>query len=447
MYPKLLKIAQSRQNPGNMANVGSAFLHRVRSWTGVLAKFLALQLAVQALSAAGGIIVVRSLTKQDYAYFTIANSAMLALIALVNSGVTYGVSAIGGRMWQDGRRLARLISTAHRVSRGPTALALFPIIIMLVWLLYENGGTFGVVALLCFLVAFSAAFQLSYSILIVLPRLRGAFGVLQRFDAIAAAVRLVLLAGAALIFIDTPMVLAIFASVYCGQWLFIRFWVKRNIGVDATVEPEVEAEMRKIVRRQWLNEVYAAFQGQISVFLLSAFGTTAAVADLGALTRFSVIFAALGATMQAVVLPAFARCQDPTKLAPLYLQILGANAIVGFLPIALVVVTPKAFLWLLGEKYLDLSWELLLVAISAGFSLISSTTYGLNTSRAWIYPGWIAVPISIATQVTLILVVGVATLSQVLWMQLLTNAVAATMNIVTAAFYGRQLAGTSESKT
>lgn len=430
-----------------MANYFASFLGRVRNWSNLLARFMVVQLAVQALSALGGIIVVRTLTKQDYAYFTIANSGMLAVIGLINSGVTYGVSAIGGRLWRDSGRLARLVTTAHKVSRGPTALAVVPLIVMVVWLLHQNGCTLGLVSVLTLLVLAGAVFQLSYSILVVAPRLRGAYRILQRMDILTAFARLLLISAAALLFMNAPVVLAIYAAAYCGQWLFVRSWVVRNVGVDAGVDPDIEAELRGVTRRQWLNEIYAAFQGQISVFLLSAFGTTAAVADLGALTRFYVIFAALGATMQAVVLPAFARCQDPAKLRPLYLQIVGVNAVIGFCPVVLAAFAPQAFLWLLGAKYMNLSWELLLVSVSAGFSVISSTTYGLNTSRAWIYPGWIAVPVWIATQIALILLVGVSTLQQVLWMQLLTNTVAITMNLVTAIVYGRRFAWVEPSGT
>lgn len=422
-----------------MARHFASFLGRVRNWSKLLARFMVVQLAVQVLSAFGGIIVVRTLAKHDYAYYTIASSTMLAVIALINSGVTFGVSAIGGRLWRDDGRMARLISAAHTVSRGPTALAVLPLIAMLIWLLLQNGAAAGPVALLTLFVLAGAVFQLNYSILVVAPRLRGAYRILQGVDLLAAFARLALIALAAILFIDAPVVLAIFATIYCGQWLFVRSWVVRNVGVDLRVEPEIEAELRGVVRRQWLNEIYAAFQGQISVFLLGAFGTTASVADLGALTRFYVIFAALGATMQAVVLPAFARCQDPAKLRPLYLQIVAANSVIGFLPVALAAFAPEAFLWILGAKYMNLSWELLLVSVSAGFSVLSSTTYGLNTCRAWIYPGWIAVPLWIVTQIALILLVGVSTLKQVLWMQLVTSLVAVVMNLVTAAVYGRRL--------
>src|ERR1044072_5351004 len=47
---------------------------RAVSWAKTLTKFVSVQVAVQAMMIASGILLVRVLTQTEYAYFTIANS-------------------------------------------------------------------------------------------------------------------------------------------------------------------------------------------------------------------------------------------------------------------------------------------------------------------------------------------------------------------------------------
>lgn len=421
----------------------AATMGQTRRWALVLAKFVLVQLLVQAVAALGGIIIVRTLAKQDYAYYTIANSVLPALFWLANSGVTFAVSGIGGRVWQDPRQLGQVVVTAFRASRVTVSLAAVLMTALLAWLLARNGAPAAIILLVCALVLFAAAFQFVAGILITVPRLRGEIRFLQRLDLMTSCLRLALVAAAALIWFDVEMALFITALTYLAQSAVLRRRVGATIELAVEPAPEMLAEMRQVMKRQWLNEIYYVTQGQVSVFLLSVFGTAASVADLGALGRIGVIFTAFGAAMQGVILPRFARCQDPRRLPWLYGQILAMTAILAALPAVIALILPQPLLWLLGPNYANLSWELALVAANSGAATFSGIAFGLNAARAWIIPGWVLAPASVAAQLGLMAVIGITTLPQVLWISILSSLILACIFVLGAIHFGRAFVHTA----
>src|SRR2546429_305311 len=80
-----------------------------------LAVFVGIQLIVQLIGFLCGILVVRMLSKADYAIFTIAGSALGLLTNLSDLGVGNAMLALGGRVWQDNVQMGQLVYTAQKV--------------------------------------------------------------------------------------------------------------------------------------------------------------------------------------------------------------------------------------------------------------------------------------------------------------------------------------------
>src|SRR5436189_5231317 len=87
------------------------------SWTRILTRFLSLEALVQGLTFAAGILLVRALPKAEYALFTVANTIQATMNLLADNGVSSGVTAIGGRVWQDRFRFGQLIRAALPLRR------------------------------------------------------------------------------------------------------------------------------------------------------------------------------------------------------------------------------------------------------------------------------------------------------------------------------------------
>jgi Na+-driven multidrug efflux pump len=141
--------------------------------------------------------------------------------------------------------------------------------------------------------------------------------------------------------------------------------------------------MWRVVRQQSPDTVYYCFQGQITVFLLSWFGSASLVAEVGALGRVTMVLNVIGSVMSSIVLPRFARCQDRARVRQIYLATIGVYVLIGLSLLLLVYLAPGPFLWLLGPRYADLSASLLYMTIAAVSGMLAGAIYSLNSSRAW----------------------------------------------------------------
>src|SRR3954462_13225961 len=114
-------------NPGPASSsvMGAGFapvMRRALYHIRIIGNVAVVQGIVQVIGFFGGILVIRSLSQQEYAYFTIANTMQGTLNLLADIGISVGVVSIGGRVWQDRHRFGQLISTGLQVRKR---LALF----------------------------------------------------------------------------------------------------------------------------------------------------------------------------------------------------------------------------------------------------------------------------------------------------------------------------------
>src|SRR6185436_10391721 len=106
----------------------------------IIGNLAIVQAVVQALSFLSGILVIRSLTQQEYAWFTIANTMQGTLNLLADIGISAGVISIGGHVWQDRHRFGQLINTGLHLRKQLALLALIGVVPVLYFLLARNGA-------------------------------------------------------------------------------------------------------------------------------------------------------------------------------------------------------------------------------------------------------------------------------------------------------------------
>src|SRR5437588_2434349 len=138
----------------------------------IIGNLAIVQAVVQVLGFLSGILIIRSLTQQEYAYFTIANTMQGTLNLLADIGISAGVISIGGRVWQDRHRFGQLINTGLQLRKQLALIACAVVIPVLYLLLARNGAG---LAYRCVRVALGVAGllpQLSIGVLSVVPRLR-----------------------------------------------------------------------------------------------------------------------------------------------------------------------------------------------------------------------------------------------------------------------------------
>jgi O-antigen/teichoic acid export membrane protein len=393
---------------------------RIVSWAKTLTKFVSVQVAVQAMMIASGILLVRTLSQTEYAYFTIANSMQATMNILADSGIGIGLSSIGGRVWQSPYRFGQLINTVMRLRRYLAAVAVAIVTPILVWMLVANGATYAYAGLLTLAVLIGLNYQLLTGVLMVVPRLHSQISRVQKLDLFAALSRFAILIAAYFVFLNAAVGVIAAVAGLVTQYFFLRRSMTGSIDLDAPANDEDRHTILGIVRSQSPNAVFYCMQGQLTVWLISIFGSTQNIAEIGALGRLGIIFSIISAVMASIVLPSFARCQLVDQLQRRYFQILSGFILFGLSLIALAALFPAQALWILGSKYGHLRNELLLMMVMTAFNSLVAAMWSLNSSKAWIKRSWLNIPGVIITQIILLSFLDISTLSGVLWFGILS---------------------------
>ena len=381
----------------------------------IVGNFATVQVLVQLVGFASGILLVRWLDQHEYAYFTIANTMQGTINILADLGVSIGLVSIGGRVWQDRYRFGQLIATANGFRRRIGAAAIIVVTPILYWMLTRNGASIQYAALLMAAIVIGLLAQFALGVLRVVPQLRSDVSQLQKIDLTGAFVRLAVLVCFAFVFLSAGVAVLVSSLVFLLQYWLLRRYAAEAIDLNAPENPEDRAAMVGFIKNQAANAAFYCLQGQITVFLISFFGNHAtSVAEVGALGRLAMIFAVLGQLLTNIFVPAFARCQDPAKLRVQYFGIVGGVAACCAAVMAAAAFFPNQILFILGDKYTHLHRELLLMIGGTVLNMLTGALWFLNASKAWVKGAWLYIPLTLATQIALIPSTDFSSVRQVL---------------------------------
>ena len=373
-------------------------------WLRLFASYSFVQAIAQGFGLLTGILVVRTLSKEDYACFVIVNTIGAIMNLLSDIGVTNSLSAIGGKFWQDDRQMGSLVKTAMILRMRLVWLVFFAVTPFLTWLLWRNHASISTIAWLIPITFAGVFVQLNAGVLSVVVNLRQQVGRMQALVFTAVLPRLALVGlFAALGLLNAPLAVAASTIAFAGQYLLLKHWVRPQITWDAPPDKTFNRDILALVKRQAPLTIYFCLQGQIGIWLISIFGNVQHVAEVGALGRIGVIFSILISTVSALVIPRFSRCQDLNRLRSHYKLILVGFTVSLLLGTAIAWMFPGILLWLLGAKYAQLNNLVWLAVLAAGTNSLTGLLYTLNINKGWIPPAAIVIPAEIITQIILCL--------------------------------------------
>jgi O-antigen/teichoic acid export membrane protein len=389
------------------------------AWLRLLSTTAVWQTAIAAIGFAGGIAVVRLLDVEQYAIYTIANSLLGALIVLGDSGVSSGVTAQGGALWQSKKKLGSVITTGLRISWWFAVVAAVAAVPAGLFLLGKHGASVGASVAVTLILIPSFAIAVRNNILQIPLKLNQDVTALQRTQFVMNAVRLGLLGALLSIapFAFTAL-LAATVSTFIANASLLR---RSRLHADSDTEPDpvIRTAIMRVVWRMLPGSAYYCIQGQLTIWLISVFGSTGAVAELGALGRLGMITSIIASIVGVVIVPRFARMSNERSPLIRRLVIISSFlALVSTVGVACAALFPSAFLWFLGPSYSHLTNELILVAVSSSLSLLGGTYVNLAYSRGLIPSPTITITISLVAQAFFIFINDVSTLVGVLKMSI-----------------------------
>ena len=401
-------------------------------WLRLLAGFTSAQLVIQLLGFLSGILIVRYLSKPDYAWFTIANTLVATMGMLADSGISGALSAVGGTVWQDDARFGSLIRTALTLRRRLAFVAVLVVTPVFVWMLVKNHAPAATIAVVVPAALLALTLQLTAGVLGVVISLRQEIRRMQFMGLAAALLRLSLLAPACLIFLDVRVAVIIGTVGMALQVWLLRRWVSKSVAWHAPESADYRAQILTIVKRQAPLTIFYCLQSQIIIWLISIFGNAQRVAEIGALGRFAMIFTLVSSVMNGIVVPRYARCHDRRVLKQRYWQVAAGFTLLAASLVALSAAFPRPLLWVIGSQYANLENEVWLMMLSAASSGLFVALFSLTYSKGWIVPAAISIPLEIVTQLILILTFDISTVRGVLLVGCFGSVPLIVLNIIIA---------------
>ena len=373
---------------------------KVLEWAKLLTITGGSQIVIQILGFACGILVIRMLSQEQYALYTIANAMLGTLAVLADGGISTGVMAQGGKVWDDRRKLGSVLVTGIRLRNKFAIASVIVAIPILGYLLKDHGAGWMLVFLICLSILPAFLTGLTETILNIGPKLHQDVTPMQGIQVGSSALRFVFsglsllilpLAPVALLFAGLPQILANYR---------LRKLVRNKADLEAPYDADEASAILRSVKRILPGAIYFSFSGQISIWLLSIFGTTDSVAQIGGLTRLTMLVSSIGLVSAILVVPRFSRlANNPQLLRSFFVKFTVLEVAVISLMLAGVFVTAPFLLKLLGPGYENLEIQLLLLFVGASLALLKGTWFSLFAGRGLILPAYVSVGVNLATQI------------------------------------------------
>jgi O-antigen/teichoic acid export membrane protein len=404
-----------------------------------LAGTVAVQAGTQLLVFASGVIAVRYLPIEQYAYYTLANAALGMAAALSDSGMTAAITGQCGKVWQQPDRLGAVLSTGLALRRNVSLLCLALLAPILLWLAQRQGSSVSQAFLLCVSVAPVFLLTTSSAILEIPLRLHQRLRQLQVMQLAAAVTRLACIALMSVVY---PVAWLAVLSSFPAFWLFNRRLRERSSALahlDASRDDEARKRITAQVFRTLPGAIYFVFAGQLTVLLISLFGTTEGVAQVGALGRIATIVSFLILVFNMIATPRYARIPETEtrKLLRVYLLMMGGLAAACLATVLCAWLAPRAVLFILGAKYDSLTSEVVVAVASGAVAVLSAAASGMAAVRGTVVSPFVSIPPSIAIQVLLVFLLPLDSVASMFWMNIALSSVHLIANVT---YFVRRLA-------
>jgi hypothetical protein len=170
--------------------------------------------------------------------------------------------------------------------------------------------------------------------------------------------------------------------------------------------------------------IYGCISGQLSLWLISFFGTTRSISQIGALGRLAVIFTLFASLFTILLVPRFSRMQNVKgPLLKRFLSIQVMAGLVGAVLLLFVWLLSNQLLWVLGKNYYGLNYELFLVGLSTAISMLGTLCSQLVVCRGWYINPYILIALNFLSTVLALTLFNVSSFVNLMYFNISISAV------------------------
>lgn len=354
------------------------------------------QVVIQFIGFVSGILIIRNLSIQEYALYTLSNTLLGTMTILADGGISMGVMSEGGKVWKSRQLLGEVLATGIAMRRK---FAIYSLVVMVpssVYLLMNNGASWMMSILISISIIPTFYMSLTGSIYEIAPKLHQDIIRLQKIQIWLNIGRLGLLSLS--IFIFPWAFLALFSAGLPQIWSNAKLKKLGNkyANLSQNVSKEIEGRIYNVVKRILPGSIYYSVSGQLVVWILSLLGSNLIIAQVGALGRLSILINLVNIVFMIIIVPRFSRSsEDRMVLLKKSIVIILLFLVVLMILNSSIYILKDHILGLLGEEYSELSNELVLSFIAGSVATTAGLIYSLYTSRGWMISPIIYIPINL----------------------------------------------------
>jgi O-antigen/teichoic acid export membrane protein len=383
------------------------------------------QIIVQGTGLLAGILIIRLLPTEEYAYYTLANTMLGVMTMLSDGGISNGVMSLGGKVWQDKAKLGVVLASGLELRKKFAIVALSLGGASLAFLLIRNGASWFTTGLIVLALLPSFLAALSDSLLEIVPKLHQQVNSLQKNQTAVGIGRLFLTGLCLLVFPFTWVAVLVNGIVRAYGNLKLMDVAYRFADRASQPDAQTRREIVQAVKRIMPITLYYCLSSQIIIWIPSLIGNVESVAQVGALSRLAMVLNLISTLISTLILPRFARLPVNNKAEVvrsfLYIQFLLGFICVGVLGIF--ALFPTQFLWVLGKSYSNLSSQLVLMILANCIGLTASITGNIIASRGWYINPFIIIAINIFSLVISLFLFNLSQTTGVLYYNILLGTI------------------------
>jgi O-antigen/teichoic acid export membrane protein len=364
-----------------------------------------------------GLLCIRLLPTASYAKFVVLFGVQGTLVVLMDVGISTSLVPLIGERVDDRGLIADYVATLRGLGRQLYGIVVVGLIIAYPLLVKNRGWSWQTVVAMIGTLMVSTWFMrigATYGTVLLVLRDRHQWYLGQMISSLGTLALLLMFWAFHELYAFTAILLNVAGIVFVGCFYFYRSRkLLGNHGVPS------KAKRKAILR-----------------LALPNFGKTTGVASMGALARLGQIFALAGQINPIIVEPYFARLSKD-RFARQYLIAVSLCISLGATVVFASYLFPGAFLWVLGPKYAELHFEVVLVMMSSAVATLSGLVWTIHSSRKFVF-WWtniLNIVLIFCVQLMFIMRADLGQLRSLLWMAFGTNLASLTTDI-SAGIYG-----------
>jgi hypothetical protein len=381
-----------------------------------------------AVGGIAGLLIVNVMPKDQYAAYTFLVACMTLILGVTDLGLAHCCLPVVG---QRTREVPWVVGACHQVFRKRWLLLLLGLATVGPYWFYTSSqhawsgwGYLLASALMVSVVLFSLREHYANTVLLIL----GHISALNRIGFFSHTVRIAFVGVVLLLPMTSWSIAGIVAATAAAGFVSVTLYAKefqsRQIGdfeLDAADAKRVDAHIVQIAKPLVLPAIFYQVQGVITVFLVSLFGTSSMLAEVGAFGRLAMVLIVVDRVTNILLFPAIARAATGAQLGTIVLQAHLAYLFMMAMMLLSSVFLPQYWILLLGGQYRSMEplvWMVFVASIlmsASGFAFRTLTVRGATAGQSF------SILVTLITQVLYLWLVGVSDLRSVLGFGIATS--------------------------